>query len=53
MQILAVQGVLLGTYAGQFVMTAKTLNTTREGDSGAELTLANNGEWSYTDAAGS
>lgn len=46
-------GVLLGTYAGQFVMTSKNLNTSREGTSGLDLALANNGAWTYTDAAGS
>ena len=43
-------GLLLGTYAGEYVLTANNLTTTREGDSTAEITLASNGAWTYTPA---
>lgn len=46
-------GVLLGTYAGAFRLTANNVNTTREGDSSADISLASHGAWTYTDAAGS
>jgi len=46
-------GVLLGTYAGTFVMTTKNLNTSRNSDASMEVNLANHGDWTYTDAAGS
>lgn len=46
-------GVLLGTYAGEFRMTAKNLNATRDGTSSMDVSLASNGAWTYTDAAGS
>lgn len=46
-------GVLLGTYAGTFVMTAKNINTSRNSDASMEISLANHGDWAYTDAAGS
>lgn len=46
-------GHLLGTYTGDFRMTAKNINATRDGDSSMEISLASDGSWSYTDAAGS
>lgn len=46
-------GVLLGHYAGEFRMTSKNINATRESPSSLEIALASNGEWTYTDAAGS
>lgn len=46
-------GVLLGTYAGEFRMTAKNINATRDGTSSMDISLASNGAWTYTDAAGS
>lgn len=46
-------GVLLGTYAAEFVMTTKNIGSPRDGASSLEIALANNGAWTYTDAAGS
>lgn len=45
-------GVLLGTVAGAFKMTAANLNIQRDGDSTAEITLASQGPWAW-DAASS
>jgi len=41
-------GDLLGTYAGQGVMTASNLNLSSENDGGAEITIAGEGTWTYT-----
>lgn len=46
-------GVLLGTYAGEFRMTSSNLSGPRNADSSAEIALASNGVWTYTDASGS
>lgn len=46
-------GVLLGTYSGRFRLTTNNVNTTRDGDSSADINLASHGAWTYTDAAGS
>lgn len=43
-------GELLGTYTGEFVMTAKNLSLTREGAASAEITLASNGAVTYAAA---
>lgn len=40
-------GTLLGTYSGTFRLTASNMNTPREGDASAEITLASHGEWEY------
>lgn len=44
-------GVLLGTYAGAFVMTAANVAVPRDGESTAEVTLASHGAWTWTAAA--
>lgn len=43
-------GTLLGTVAGNFMMTANNLSVPREGASAAEITLASNGAWTWTAA---
>ena len=43
-------GLLLGTYAGSFALTAFNKSVPREGDSTVELTLASNGAWTWTAA---
>lgn len=43
-------GVLLGTYAGPFVMISKNLNLTTDNPGGAEITLASDGAVTYTEA---
>jgi predicted secreted protein len=43
-------GLLLGTYAGNFVMTAFNSALPRDGDSTVELTLASNGAWTWVSA---
>lgn len=43
-------GDLIGTYAGAFVMTAANKSVPREGSASAEVTLANNGAWTWTAA---
>jgi hypothetical protein len=44
-------GELLGTYAGQAVMTARNISTDREGDSTGEITLEGEGELAWTPEA--
>ena len=46
-------GVLLGTYSGEFRMTAKNISAVRDNPSSMDIALASNGQWTYTDAAGS
>lgn len=46
-------GVLLGTTTGAFRLTANNLNVPREGAATMQINLASDGEWTYTDAAGS
>ncbi len=46
-------GVLLGTYSGEFRMASKNINAPRENPSSLDIALASNGEWEYSDAAGS
>lgn len=43
-------GDLLGTFAAAFIMTAANMGVPREGTSSAEITLANNGVWTWTPA---
>ena len=43
-------GTLLGTFAGSFMMTASNMSFPREGTASAEVTLANNGAWTWTAA---
>lgn len=43
-------GLLLGTYAGNFAMTAFNSSIPIEGESAVELTLASNGAWTWTPA---
>lgn len=43
-------GVLLGTFALNGVMTAANMNVARDGDGAAEITIANNGTWTWTAA---
>lgn len=43
-------GVLMGTFAGAFVMTAANASIAQDSDSSAEVTLANNGAWTWTAA---
>ena len=43
-------GTLLGTIAGSFMMTASNMSIPREGTASAEVTLANNGAWTWTAA---
>lgn len=43
-------GSLIGTFAGAFVMTADNLNIPRDTPGSAEVTLANDGAWTYTAA---
>lgn len=40
-------GVLIGTFSGAFRMTAANMSSTRDGDSAAEITLANHGLWTW------
>lgn len=44
------EGELLGTFAGQGVMTAKNLNLQTSGDSTAEITIAGENELTWTPA---
>jgi hypothetical protein len=44
-------GNLLGTYAGQFVMTTDNLTAALQGDSTGETNFASHGAWTYTAAA--
>jgi len=41
-------GTLMGTFAGAFMMTAANMSVPREGSSSAEVTLANDGAWTWT-----
>ncbi len=43
-------GLLLGTYAAPFRLTANNLNIPREGTASADITLASHGAWTYTAA---
>lgn len=43
-------GTLQGTFAGAFVMGSTNLSVPREGVSSAEITLANDGAWTWTPA---
>ena len=43
-------GTLLGTIAGNFMLTATNMSIPREGTSSAEVSLANNGAWTWTAA---
>lgn len=43
-------GLLLGTFAGSFVLTAANLSAPRDGDSTGDVALANDGGWTYTPA---
>ena len=43
-------GDLLGTVAGNFVMTAHNVGVPTSGDSTHEISLANNGPWTWTAA---
>jgi hypothetical protein len=43
-------GELLGTISGAFRLTANNLNLARDGDSTADISLANHGPWTYTAA---
>ncbi len=43
-------GNLLGTLSGAFMMTANNMNLGRENDAGQEITLANDGPWTYVEA---
>lgn len=44
-------GVLLGTFAGKFVMTSSNLNVTLDTPGSAEITLASDGALTYTAAS--
>lgn len=44
-------GDLLGTYAGAFMLTASNLTVPRDGAATAQVTLANNGPWTFTAAS--
>lgn len=44
-------GELLGTFAGAYKLTAHNLSLTRENASTAEITLASEGDWTWTPAA--
>lgn len=44
-------GLLTGTFAAAFVMTAANLTLTEGGDAAAEVTLASHGDWTWTAAA--
>lgn len=43
-------GTLLGTFAGEFVLTSNNLSAPRDGVSSGNVALANNGPWTYTPA---
>jgi hypothetical protein len=43
-------GVLLGTYGGSYVMVADNVSTDINGESSGELTLNNEGPWTWTPA---
>lgn len=43
-------GDLLGTFAGNYVMTAANLNAPRESPASGEITLASDGDWTWTAA---
>lgn len=44
-------GLLMGTYAAAFVMTAANKSLQEGGDASSEITLASNGDWTWTAAA--
>lgn len=41
-------GVLMGTIAAAFVMTAANMSISQDSDSSAEITLASHGAWTWT-----
>lgn len=43
-------GVLLGTYAGAFMLMSDNMSADPNGDSTGEITLNNDGPWTYTAA---
>lgn len=43
-------GILLGTFAGAYMMTAANMSANTDSDSTAEVTLASNGEFTWTPA---
>lgn len=43
-------GELLGTFAGEFIMTTSNINAPRNDASAAEIALENNGPWTWTPA---
>lgn len=43
-------GTLMGTYAGAYMMTATNQSVPRAGTASAEITLQNNGAWTWTAA---
>lgn len=45
------EGDLLGTFAGEGVLTAKNLNLQRDADSGSEITIAGEGDLVWSPAA--
>lgn len=44
-------GTLQGTFAGAFILTASNMSLDANGDSSGEITLANDGAWTWTAAA--
>lgn len=44
-------GTLVGTFAAPFVLDAANMNVPRNGTASAEITLKNNGTWTWTAAA--
>lgn len=44
-------GTLMGTFAGSYMMTAANLQANTDSDSSAEITLASNGDFTWTAAA--
>jgi hypothetical protein len=43
-------GILLGTYGGSYIMVADNISTDINGDSSGEITLNNEGAWTWTPA---
>jgi hypothetical protein len=43
-------GLLLGTYSGSFIMMSDGISTSANGDSSGEVTLNNEGPWTWTAA---
>lgn len=44
-------GTLMGTFAGSYMLTAANLQANTDSDSSAEITLASNGDFTWTAAA--